>query len=152
MRVQGPAIISKNAFIGHGALVRANTIIGSECVVGHCTEIKSCILFPRSRAAHFNFIGDSIIGTGVILGAGTIISNREFQNTDNVIVNIDGNELHTGLRKLGAIIGDNVMTGSHSVLSPGSLVGPDSIIFPHVCVRKGLIKAGSIVNKDSYTD
>ena len=133
----------------------SNTIIGAECVVGHCSEIKDSVMFPRSSAGHFNFIGDSIIGSYVNIGGGTIISNFEFSAKKglphNIGIKINGVKVDTGLSKIGAIIGDNVKTGSNSVLSPGTLLAKDSVVYPGVCVRKGFLPANTIIKPDFYS-
>jgi UDP-N-acetylglucosamine diphosphorylase / glucose-1-phosphate thymidylyltransferase / UDP-N-acetylgalactosamine diphosphorylase / glucosamine-1-phosphate N-acetyltransferase / galactosamine-1-phosphate N-acetyltransferase len=153
--IKGPVLIERNAFIGHGAMVRPNVLVGADCMIGHCSEIKDSILFPRSSAAHFNFVGDSIVGEGVNLGGGTIISNFEFSSNrdqlQEIIISTPSAKIATGRTKLGALVGDGVKTGSNSVLSPGSLVEPFATVFSGVCVRKGLVPKGTSVKADYYS-
>lgn len=152
--IRAPAFISRNTYIGHAALIRENTLIGPECVVGHCSEVRNTAMFPRARAAHFNFIGDSIVGSRVNLGGGTIVSNFELnaEETKNysVRIKIAGRSHDTHLTKMGAIIGDGVQTGSNCVLSPGAIIGRGTKIFPLVCVRKGIVAPDQVVRDNYY--
>jgi NDP-sugar pyrophosphorylase family protein len=153
-QIQGPVYISDNVFVGHAALIRRNTLLGQGVSIGHATEIKDSIMYPNSKAAHFNFIGDSIIGSSVNLGGGTIISNFEFadeQDRNHTIkIKLDGRKVDTGMEKLGAIVGDRTKTGANSVLSPGSLIGHDSAVYPTICVRKGYVPPGTTIKPEYY--
>jgi acetyltransferase-like isoleucine patch superfamily enzyme len=134
--LKGPVVIGNSAEIRQGAYVRGNCIIGDRCVVGHTTEIKGSIMLDGAQAGHFAYIGDSILGKDVNLGAGTKLANlRIIPGTVKVPFE---NERHdTGRRKMGAVLGDGTQTGCNSVTSPGTLVGPGSSIYPGVVVPAG---------------
>jgi len=142
--IKGPAYIGRNCEIREGAYIRGNVYVGDNSVVGHCSEVKNSILLSGAKAPHFNYVGDSILGHKVNLGAGTKISNLKIINESTVKVSIDGKVYDTGLRKLGAIIGDDSETGCNSVLNPGSIIGKEVLIYPNVAVR-GYIPDRSIV-------
>src|SRR5690606_26397504 len=119
--VQGPTILGEGTVVRHGAYVRGSCVIGKGCVIGHATELKRVIMLDGAQAPHFNYVGDSILGRRVNLGAGTRLSN--FKNDGSVItVKVGDERVSTGMRKLGAIVGDDVKTGCNSVLSPGTLI------------------------------
>jgi len=141
--IKEPAIIGKNVEIRQGAYFRGNVIIADNCVVGHATELKHSIMLEGAHAPHFNYLGDSILGQKVNLGAGTILSN--FKMTENKMISLSfkGNMIDTGLRKFGAIMGDFSETGCNSVLNPGTIVGKKSLLYPLSLVR-GYIPSGSI--------
>ncbi|MFY9822982.1 MAG: glucose-1-phosphate thymidylyltransferase [Thermoanaerobaculia bacterium] len=148
--IEGPVFIGRDVEIRPGAYIRAGCWIGDRCVVGANTEIKRAILLPHAKAPHLNYVGDSILGAGVNLGAGTVLSN--FRHDGDTIripgtpANPEGGpRLDTGRRKLGAILGDGVLTGCNCVLHPGSLVGRGTQIYPGVQLRSGMYPAGSIV-------
>jgi NDP-sugar pyrophosphorylase family protein len=128
--IKGPTIIGRDCEIRHNAYIRENTIIGNRCVVGNSCEVKNSILFNETVAAHFNYIGDSVLGYKAHLGAGVKISNFKLI-TGNVLVEMDGKPHDTGLRKLGAILGDGVDIGCNAVLNPGSIIGRNSIVYPN---------------------
>jgi len=139
----GPAIIGQNCEIRHNAYIRPNVIIGDHCVVGNSSEIKNSILFNKAQAPHFNYVGDSILGCKAHLGAGVKISNfKVFPG--NITVEIDGQPFDTGLRKFGALLGDECEVGCNAVLSPGSILGRASVIYPNVTWR-GILPARMIV-------
>lgn len=140
--INGPAIIDKNAEIRHGAFIRGNAIVGQGAVVGNSTELKNTILFNKVQVPHFNYVGDSILGYGSHMGAGCITSNVK---SDKSLVKVDfkGERIETGLKKFGAILGDNVEVGCNSVLNPGVLIGRNVSIYPLSMVR-GVIAAGNI--------
>jgi NDP-sugar pyrophosphorylase family protein len=143
----GPAIIGRNCQIRHNAYIRQNVIIGDECVVGNSTEVKNSILFNKAQAPHFNYVGDSILGYKAHLGAGVKISNfRVFPG--NITVEIDGQPFDTGLRKFGALVGDQCEIGCNAVLSPGSILGRKSVIYPNVTWR-GILPERMIVKNKS---
>ncbi len=132
--ILGPAYIGRNVVIRHGAYIRENVIVGDECVVGNSTELKNCILFNGVQVPHFNYVGDSILGYRVHLGAGVIISNlRSIQG--NVKVKFGAIEIDTGLRKFGAVVGDKAEIGCNAVLNPGSIIGRGSVVYPCVSWR-----------------
>jgi NDP-sugar pyrophosphorylase family protein len=146
----GPAIIGRNCQIRHNAYIRQDVIIGDNCVVGNSSEIKNSILFNNSQAPHFNYIGDSILGHKAHLGAGVKISNFKIF-PGNVMVEIDGKPFDTGLRKFGALLGDNCEIGCNAVLSPGSIIGRDSVIYPNVTWR-GILPDHTIVKNKAGQD
>jgi NDP-sugar pyrophosphorylase family protein len=141
--IKGPAIIGKNCQIRHNAYLRENVIIGDNCVVGNATEVKNSIFFNNAQAPHFNYVGDSILGHKAHLGAGVILSNFKML-PDSITVEIDGAPFDTGLRKFGALLGDNSEVGCNAVLSPGSIVGRGSVIYPGVMWR-GILPRNMIV-------
>ena len=140
--IKGPAIIGRNCQIRHNAYIRKQVIIGDNCTVGNACEVKNAILFNDVIAPHFNYIGDSILGYGAHLGAGVKISNVKLVR-DNVMVVIDGRAFDTGLRKFGALLGDDTDIGCNAVLNPGSIIGRGSIIYPNVNWR-GILPANRI--------
>lgn len=135
-------IICENAEIRHCAFIRGNAIIGKKSVVGNSTEIKNSILFNNVQVPHYNYIGDSILGYKSHMGAGSITSNVK---SDKKLIKIKGkNEIiDTGIKKIGAMVGDNVEVGCGSVLNPGTIVGKNTNIYPLSSVR-GVIKENSI--------
>jgi NDP-sugar pyrophosphorylase family protein len=151
--IQGPAIIGKNCEIRHGAYIRGDVLIGDGCVVGHASELKNAILLNGAGAPHFAYVGDSILGNRVNLGAGTKLSNvpvvsvkdPETQKRPTIRIEIDGKTYDTGLSKFGAILGDDAQTGCNSVLNPGCVVGKRTLIYPNVSLRKGLYPANAII-------
>ena len=134
--VRGPVVIGDNTEIRQGAYVRGNCIIGDRCVVGHTTEMKSSIMLDGAKAGHFAYIGDSILGNEVNLGAGTKLANLKMI-PGTVMVRSGKDQIDTGRRKIGAILGDRTETGCNSVTSPGTLMGPRSIVYPGVAVPAG---------------
>jgi NDP-sugar pyrophosphorylase family protein len=140
--IKGPAIIGRNCKIRHNAYLRENVIIGDGCVVGNSTEIKNSLLFNGAQAPHYNYVGDSILGHKVHLGAGVKISNYKLF-PGNIEVELDGQPFDTGLRKFGALLGDGVEIGCNAVLNPGSIVGRGAVIYPNVFWR-GILPANMI--------
>ena len=143
--LNGPLIICERAEVRHCAFIRGKAIIGENSVVGNSTEVKNSILFDNVQAPHFNYVGDSIYGYKSHTGAGVIASNLKSDKT-NVIINIDGDKIDTGLKKFGAIIGDYVEVGCNSVLNPGTIIGRNTTVYPVSRVR-GYIPEGSIYKK-----
>ena len=143
--IQGPCVIGSNCQIRHGAYIRGNVIVGDACVVGHDTEVKGSILLDRANASHFNYVGDSILGNGVNLGAGVKCANLKL---DHAIVSFffEGKRIDTGLKKLGSIIGDGAQLGCNSVCNPGTLIGKKTIIYPCVSVG-GFVAEHSRIKK-----
>ena len=127
--IQGPCVLGNACHVRHGAYIRGNLIAGNQCVIGHDTEIKNCILLDKVAAAHFAYLGDSILGNFVNLGAGSKCANLRL---DHGIISIhySGQKMSTGLKKMGAILGDFVQMGCNSVTNPGTLIGPHSQIAP----------------------
>ena len=137
-----PCIIGKNTEIRHCAFIRGRALVGENCVVGTSVELKNVILFDNVQTPHYNYVGDSILGYKAHMGAGSITSNVKADKSKVVIK--DGDErMETGLKKMGAMLGDNVEVGCNSVLNPGVIVGRNSNIYPLSCVR-GVVKANSI--------
>ncbi len=141
--IAGPTIIGENSVVRHDAYIRGNVIIGEHCVVGHASELKGAILLNHGVAPHFNYVGDSILGNHSNLGAGTKLSNLKIIKA-TVKVKVGEQIYDSGLRKFGAIIGDNVETGCNSVMNPGTLLAPGSLVYPNATVS-GYIPPNSIV-------
>ena len=133
--IKGPCIIGRNSQIRHGAYLRGNVLVGDDCVVGHATEAKGAIFLNKAKAGHFAYVGDSILGIGVNLGAGTKLANLRLDGKE-VDVRV-GREAATptGRRKLGAILGDATETGCNSVTNPGTFVGPNSVVWPSLAIH-----------------
>ena len=140
--LNGPLIIDEDAEIRHCAFIRGNAIVGKGAVVGNSTELKNVILFNKVQVPHYNYVGDSILGYKAHMGAGSITSNVKSDKT-LVTVKGDGISLETGLKKMGAMLGDQVEVGCNSVLNPGTVIGRNSNIYPTSMVR-GVIPANSI--------
>lgn len=143
--VHGPAIIGKNAEIRHCAFIRGNAIVGEGAVVGNSTELKNVILFNKVQVPHYNYVGDSILGYKAHMGAGSITSNVK-SDKKLVVVKDEQEKIETGLKKFGAMIGDEVEVGCGSILNPGTVIGPRSNIYPLSSVRQ-VVKADSIYKK-----
>ena len=143
--LNGPLIIDEDAEIRHCAFIRGNAIVGKGAVVGNSTELKNVILFNKVQVPHYNYVGDSILGFRAHMGAGSITSNVK---SDKTLVVVKGEEgsIETGLKKMGAMLGDNVEVGCNSVLNPGTVVGRNTNIYPTSMVR-GVIPANSIYKK-----
>ena len=142
--VRGPAVIGSRTEIRQGAYIRGDCIVGNRCVVGHTTEIKSSIMLDGAKAGHFAYIGDSILGNDVNLGAGTKLANLKMI-PGTVSIRSGKEQLDTGRRKIGAILGDRTETGCNSVTSPGTLMGPQSIVYPGVAVPAGHYPGRTVV-------
>ena len=142
--IEGPVFIGQDVEIRPGAYIRGGCWIGDRCVVGANTELKRALLLPHAKAPHLNYVGDSILGADVNLGAGTILSNFRHDG-GGIHIPSDGTRLDTGRRKLGAILGDGVLTGCNCVLHPGTVVGQGTQIYPGVQLRPGIYPARSIV-------
>ncbi|SCA63074.1 Uncharacterized protein SCG7109_AH_00340 [Chlamydiales bacterium SCGC AG-110-M15] len=127
--IKGPCIIGKNCSIRHGAYIRGNVIAGDHCVIGHASEVKHSIFLNKAQAAHFAYVGDSILGNNTNLGAGTKCANLKLKG-DSISVKISNKIIDTGLRKFGAIIGDDVQIGCNCVTNPGTLMGKGSLAYP----------------------
>ncbi len=139
--IEGPAWIGRDVEIRPGAYLRGGVWIGDGCVVGASSEVKSSILLPGAKAPHLNYVGDSILGRDVNLGAGTICSNFRHDGREVRI----GRGIASGRRKLGAVLGDGVLTGCNCVLHPGVVVGRGTQIYPGVQVRPGVYPEASLV-------
>ena len=144
--ITGPAIIDEEAEVRHCAFIRGNAIVGKNAVVGNSTELKNVVLFNNVQVPHYNYVGDSVLGFKSHMGAGSITSNVK---SDKTLVHVKGNvdgqsfDIATGLKKFGAMLGDNVEVGCNSVLNPGTVIGRFSNIYPVSRVR-GYVPGGSI--------
>ena len=140
--IGGPCIIGHNTEVRQCAFVRGSALVGSNCVVGNSTELKNVILFNSVQVPHYNYVGDSILGYKSHMGAGSITSNVKSDKL-NVVVKDGTTQIETGLKKVGAMLGDFVEVGCNSVLNPGTVIGRESNIYPTSCVR-GVVPAHSI--------
>ena len=132
--ILGPCIIDEDTEVRPGAFIRGNAIIGKNCVVGNSTELKNVILFNRVQVPHYNYVGDSVLGYKSHMGAGAVTSNVKSDKTLVVVKNKD-ERIETGLKKFGAMLGDEVEVGCHSVLNPGTVIGRNTNIYPTSSVR-----------------
>ena len=136
-----PCIIGANTEVRHGAFVRGSALVGENCVVGNSVELKNVILFDNVQVPHYNYVGDSILGYKSHMGAGSITSNVK-SDKSLVVIHCDC-PIETGIKKVGAMLGDYVEVGCNSVLNPGTVIGRNSNVYPTSCVR-GVIPANSI--------
>ncbi len=149
--LNGPLIIDADTEVRPGAFIRGNVLVGKNCVVGNSTELKNVVLFNTVQVPHYNYVGDSILGTHSHMGAGSITSNVKSDKT-LVVVKNDDEEIETGLKKFGAMIGDYVEVGCNSVLNPGTVVGRNTNIYPLSPVR-GVVPENSIYKSaENITD
>ena len=137
-----PCIIGPDTEVRHCAFVRGSALVGAGCVVGNSVELKNVILFDGVQVPHYNYVGDSILGYKAHMGAGSLTSNVKSDKT-LVVVKNGAEQIPTGLKKFGAMLGDHVEVGCNSVLNPGTVIGPHSNIYPTSCVR-GVVPANSI--------
>ena len=144
--IAGPCIIGHKTEVRPGAFIRGSALVGDNCVVGNSTELKNVILFDNVQVPHYNYVGDSVLGFRSHMGAGVVASNFR-SDKGNVCVRDGDQKIETGMRKLGAILGDGVDVGCNSVLCPGSVVGRDAIIYPLSRVR-GFVPERSILKGD----
>lgn len=141
--IRGPAWIGKNCVIRAGCYIRENVVVGNGCVLGNSCEFKNCVIFDGAEVPHYNYVGDSILGHKAHLGAGVVLSNVRLDR--NQVLVSDGNKSHaTGLRKFGAVIGDQAEIGCNSVINPGSLIGRRSVIYPLTSFA-GVLPADSLL-------
>ena len=139
--IGGPCIIDHEAEVRHCAFIRGSAIVGKGCVVGNAVELKNVVLFDKVQTPHYNYVGDSVLGYKAHMGAGSITSNVK---SDKTLVVVKGDvNIETGLKKFGAILGDNVEVGCNSVLNPGSVIGRRASIYPTSSVR-GVVPEDSI--------
>ena len=140
-----PCIIGAGTEVRHCAFIRGNALVGENCVVGNSTELKNVILFDNVQVPHYNYVGDSILGYKAHMGAGSITSNVK---SDKTLVTIHCQPpIETGIKKVGAMLGDCVEVGCNSVLNPGTVIGRNSNVYPTSCVR-GVVPANSIYKKN----
>ena len=137
-----PCIIGANTEVRHCAFIRGNALVGEGCVVGNSTELKNVILFDGVQVPHYNYVGDSILGYKSHMGAGSITSNVK-SDKSFVTVKGCGQQIETGLKKFGAMLGDFVEVGCNSVLNPGTVIGRNTNVYPLSCVR-GVVPSDSI--------
>jgi len=140
--ITGPTIIGEETAVRQGAYIRGKVITGKKCVVGHTTEMKNAVMTGESKAGHFAYIGDSILGK-VNLGAGTKLANFKLSE-DNINILDGGKKNPTALRKFGAILGDGTATGCNSVTMPGTIMGKGCLLYPNTTAR-GCYPAGSVI-------
>jgi len=145
--IKGPCYIGKNCSIRHGAYIRGNFLCGDNCIIGHTTEVKNSIFLNNSKASHFAYIGDSILGNNVNLGAGVKCANFRIDGK-NAIIRINDKVIETSLEKLGAIIGDNTQIGCNTVLNPATFLYPNVICYPSLNVG-GIVPKGSIIKSSA---
>ncbi len=148
-----PCIIGANTEVRHCAFIRGSALVGENCVVGNSVELKNVILFDNVQTPHYNYVGDSILGYKSHMGAGSITSNVKSDKT-NVVIKSESEQLETGIKKIGAMLGDCVEVGCNSVLNPGTIIGRNSNIYPTSCVRgvipeSSIWKTGGVVVKKS---
>ena len=137
-----PCIIGPGTEVRHCAFIRGSALVGADCVVGNSVELKNVILFDKVQVPHYNYVGDSILGYRAHMGAGSLTSNVKSDKT-LVVVKSKDEQIPTGLKKFGAMLGDFVEVGCNSVLNPGTVIGPHSNIYPTSCVR-GVVPGNSI--------
>ena len=140
--IAGPCIIGHETEVRPGAFVRGSALVGSHCVVGNSTELKNVILFDNVQVPHYNYVGDSILGYRSHMGAGSITSNVK-SDKKLIVVRCGEERIETGLKKMGAMLGDGVEVGCNSVLNPGTVIGRNSNVYPTSCVR-GTVPANCI--------
>lgn len=143
--VTGPTILGEGTVVRHGAYIRGGVLTGVNVIIGHASEVKSSIFLNDAKAPHFTYVGDSILGNRVNLGAGTKISNLKITNDEIVLRLPDDEKVKTGLRKMGAIIGDETETGCNAVLNPGTLLGKHCLVYAGMSVRNRYYKPRSII-------
>ncbi len=142
--IKGPALLGPGTEVRQGAYIRGGLLCGRGCVVGHTTEVKNAVMLDGAKAGHFAYIGDSILGREVNLGAGTKLANLKLTGS-TITLRFQGETWDTGMRKLGAILGDGVQTGCNSVTNPGTLVGPGSFILPNTTAGPGIIPPKKVI-------
>jgi NDP-sugar pyrophosphorylase family protein len=145
--IKGPAVIGAGTQVRQGAYIRGNVIAGKNCVIGHATEVKNAVFLNNAKAGHFAYVGDSVLGGSCNLGAGTKLANLKVIDSF-ITIRHKGITYDTGLRKFGAILGDNVETGCNSVTMPGTILGKACVCYPNTNVR-GVIEADMILRMKS---
>jgi len=151
--IKGPAVIGKNCDIRQGAYMRGNIFAGEGCVIGHAAEIKNSIMMDHSEVGHFNYIGDSIVGRHVNMGAGSKLANLQFRSREEkqknfihpIQIPLPSEDLKTGMEKLGAVVGDHAEIGCNAVLCPGTLIGKDTWVYPSLMVPKGYYPPNTVL-------
>ena len=148
--IRGPAYIGRNSQVRHGAYVRERVLVGDNCVVGHATEIKDSIMLDHAHAAHFAYVGDSIVGSHTNLGAGTRLANLKLDNT-TVKIRLPDGVCDSGMHKLGAIVGDRVQIGCNTVTNPGTLLAPDCRVYA-LSSPRGYYPPGTIIRPATHME
>ena len=143
--IKGPCIIGHRTQVRPGAFIRGSALVGDDCVVGNSTELKNVILFDHVQVPHYNYVGDSVLGYHAHMGAGAVTSNVKADNK-NVVIKNGEEQMETGRRKVGAMLGDYADVGCNSVLNPGAVIGRRTTVYPTSCVR-GVIP-GDHIYKD----
>ncbi len=141
--IRGPCWIGENCQVRHGAYIRGDLLAGNKCVIGHATEVKNSLFLNGAQAGHFAYVGDTVLGNQVNLGAGTKCANLRFDNK-NISFRWNGQRIDSGLRKFGAIIGDFAQTGCNSVTNPGTIMGKESFLSPCATAR-GIIPSKTVI-------
>ncbi|WP_210534645.1 hypothetical protein [Thermosulfurimonas marina] len=144
--IYGPTLLGPRTEVRQGAYLRGEVLTGEGCIIGHTTEVKKAVFLDGAKAGHFAYVGDSLLGREVNLGAGTKLANLRLAR-GTIRVRKEGQVVDTGLRKLGAVLGDGVQTGCNSVTNPGTLLGPGSLVLPNVTAGPGIFPARSIIKK-----
>jgi UDP-N-acetylglucosamine diphosphorylase / glucose-1-phosphate thymidylyltransferase / UDP-N-acetylgalactosamine diphosphorylase / glucosamine-1-phosphate N-acetyltransferase / galactosamine-1-phosphate N-acetyltransferase len=158
--IMGPTVIGENCEVRQGAYIRGSGLMGDHSILGHASEMKNSILLNAAKAPHFAYVGDSILGNDVNLGAGTKLSNLTVSSEKDLTtgkrptirLRVDGAEIDTGLAKMGAIIGDNAQTGCNAVTNPGTIIGKNTLVYANTSVAKGLVPENSIVKLRQVTE
>ena len=140
--IGSPCIIGARTEVRHGAFIRGSALVGEDCVIGNSVELKNVILFDHVQVPHYNYVGDSILGYFSHMGAGSVTSNVK-SDKKNVVIHDNGTDIETGLKKIGAMLGDNVEVGCNAVCNPGTVIGRRSSVYPTSCVR-GVVPEDSI--------
>ncbi len=151
--VKGPSVLCAGAELRHGAYLRGSCLIGPEAIVGHATEVKNSVFLNGAEAGHFAYVGDSLLGTGANLGAGTKLANLQFRTEEEkrtrqvrtIRIRAEGEAIDTGLRKFGAVVGDDAEIGCNAVTSPGTLLGPGCWVAPNTTVPKGIYPPAHLI-------
>ena len=151
--VKGPTILCAGAELRHGAYLRGSCLIGPDAIVGHATEVKNSAFLNHAEAGHFAYVGDSLLGADANLGAGTKLANLQFRSEEekhsknfrSIVIRIDGEAVDTGLRKLGAVVGEHAEIGCNVVTSPGTLLGSGCWVVPNTTVPKGVYPPDHII-------
>lgn len=149
--IKGPAYIGQGTQIRPGAYIRENVIIGEGCIIGNACEYKNCLLLNKVETPHYNYVGDSIIGNKGHMGAGSILANLKFDQQPVNITLPSGKSVSTGMRKLGALIGDGAQVGCNAVLQPGTILGKGSMVMPTLAF-KGYLPAKALARSCSYVN
>jgi UDP-N-acetylglucosamine diphosphorylase / glucose-1-phosphate thymidylyltransferase / UDP-N-acetylgalactosamine diphosphorylase / glucosamine-1-phosphate N-acetyltransferase / galactosamine-1-phosphate N-acetyltransferase len=148
--IKGPCWIGENCVIRHGAYIRGDVIVGNGSVIGHDTEVKHSILLDHAHAAHFNYIGDSILGNRTNLGAGVKCANFRLDQGE-IPVHLDGKKIMTGLKKMGLILGDDSQIGCNSVTNPGTLMGKNVLCYPCLNIGGFVASKSKILPRQNYS-